>query len=77
MSLVCADTRGIPLLFSPQDGNASDGKPTVKPTLRWVFQLFLWVRLVSLEGQVAVLDLKPHHERVARLLGVGRYYLLD
>ncbi|PZA08489.1 MULTISPECIES: hypothetical protein [unclassified Meiothermus] len=31
--------------------------------LRWVFQLFLWVR-------VAELNLEPHHERVARLLKV-------
>jgi hypothetical protein len=53
------------------------GKPTVRPILRWVFQLFLWVRLVSLGGQVAVLNLKPHHERVVRLLGVGQYYLLE
>ncbi len=24
------------------------GRPTAKPTLRWVFQLFMWVRLVEL-----------------------------
>jgi len=32
-----------------------------------------WLRLVVLEGRVAVLNLKPHHERVVRLLGVERY----
>ncbi|WP_167764522.1 hypothetical protein [Thermus tengchongensis] len=36
-----------------------------------------WLRLVVLEGRVAVLNLKPHHERVARLLRVERYYLLE
>ena len=29
MSLVCADTGGIPLLFSPEDGNAGDAKTLV------------------------------------------------
>ncbi|MEM4675814.1 MAG: IS1634 family transposase, partial [Nitrososphaerota archaeon] len=53
------------------------GKLTARPTLRWVFQLFFWLRLVVLEGRVAVLNLKPHHERVVRLLGVERYYLLE
>ncbi|MFD3006608.1 IS1634 family transposase, partial [Thermus tengchongensis] len=61
------------------------GKPTARPTLRWVFQPFCeiratpvtWLRLVVLEGRLAVLNLKPHHERVVRLLGVERYYLLE
>ncbi|MCS7219569.1 MAG: IS1634 family transposase [Thermus sp.] len=52
------------------------GKPTRRPTLRWVFQYFLWVRLVVLEGKPLVLNLSPHHETVVRLLGVERYYLL-
>lgn len=34
-----------------------------------------WARLVVLEGQV--LNLKPHHEQVVRLLEVGRYYRLE
>jgi len=53
------------------------GKPTQRPTLRWVFQLFMWVRLVVLEGRPRVLNLTPHHETAARLLGVERYYLLE
>ena len=53
------------------------GRPTQRPTLRWVFQLFLWVRLVELEGRPRVLNLTPHHETAARLLGVERYYLLE
>jgi hypothetical protein len=53
------------------------GKSTRRPTLRWVFQLFLWVRLVVLEGRPRVLNLTPHHETAARLLGAQRYYLLE
>ncbi len=53
------------------------GRPTAKPTLRWVFQLFMWVRLVELGGRWLVLNLAPHHETAVRLLGAGRYYLLE
>jgi len=53
------------------------GRPTQRPTLRWVFQLFMWVRLVELEGRPRVLNLAPHHETAARLLGAQRYYLLE
>jgi len=53
------------------------GRPTQRPTLRWVFQLFLWVRLVVLEGRPRVLNLAPHHETAVRLLGAQRYYLLE
>jgi transposase len=53
------------------------GRPTQRPTLRWVFQLFIWVRLVELEGRPMVLNLAPHHETAVRLLGAGRYYLLE
>ncbi|MBI5813802.1 MAG: IS1634 family transposase, partial [Meiothermus silvanus] len=52
-------------------------RPTPRPTLRWVFQLFMWVRLVELEGRWLVLNLAPHHETAVRLLGAGRYYLLE
>jgi transposase len=53
------------------------GRPTQRPTLRWVFGLFLWVRLVELEGRPLVLNLAPHHEAAVRLLGAQRYYLLE
>jgi hypothetical protein len=42
-----------------------------------VFGLFLWVRLVELEGRPLVLNLAPHHETAVRLLGAQRYYLLE
>ena len=53
------------------------GRPIQRPTLRWVFRLFIWVRLVELEGRPLVLNLAPHHETAVRLLGAGRYYLLE
>ncbi len=53
------------------------GRPTQRPTLRWVFGLFIWVRLVELEGRPLVLNLAPHHETAVRLLGAERYYLLE
>jgi hypothetical protein len=37
----------------------------------------MWVRLVELGGRWFVLNLAPHHETAARLLGAGRYYLLE
>lgn len=52
------------------------GRPTRRPTLRRVFQCFLWVRLVVLGGKPLVLNLSSHHETVVRLLEVERYYLL-
>jgi hypothetical protein len=41
-----------------------------------VFQLFIWVGLVELEGRPLVLNLAPHYQTAVRLLGAGRYYLL-
>ncbi len=48
MGLVCADTGGIPLLFSPEDGNASDAKTLVTLVSRFREALDL--------GEVVVLD---------------------
>ena len=53
------------------------GRPTARPTLRWVFQLFIWVRLALLEDRPLVLNLAPHHATAVRLLGAQRYYLLE
>jgi transposase len=59
------------------------GKPTSNPTLRWVFQIFegLDVLSVSVSGRQVlrqVLNLKPVHHQVLQLLGpqVKRCYLL-
>src|SRR5215208_671441 len=49
------------------------GKPTAKPTMRWVFQLFEGIELLIIRSAESVswqvLRLKPVHERILRLLG--------
>lgn len=53
------------------------GKPTVRPTLRWVFQLFMAVHLVKSAGTLQVVNLDEVKLRVVNLLGEEsrRYYL--
>jgi transposase len=49
------------------------GKPTARPTMRWVFQLFEGIELLIIRSPESVswqvLRLKPVHERILRLLG--------
>jgi len=49
------------------------GKPTARPTMRWVFQLFEGIELLIIRSPTSVsrrvLRLKPVHERILRLLG--------
>ena len=46
------------------------GKPTQRPTMRWVFQLFVGIHVLLIEGQAArVLNLKPPQWHVIQLLG--------
>jgi transposase len=46
------------------------GKPTQRPTMRWVFQLFVGIHVLLIEGQAAmVLNLKPPQWQVIQLLG--------
>jgi transposase len=60
------------------------GKPTQTPTLRWVFQMFegldvlsVWVHNQRISRQI--LNLRPVHQQVIRLLGpeVQKCYLLE
>jgi transposase len=45
-------------------------KPTARPTMRWVFQLFTGIHLLLIEGQApSVLNLKPPQQHVIQLLG--------
>jgi transposase len=60
------------------------GKPTQKPTMRWVFQLFEGIDVLSVwlhERLVLrqVLNLRPIHQQIIRLLGpqVQNCYLVD
>ncbi len=49
------------------------GKPTERPTMRWVFQLFEGIDLLRIssttETALQVLRLRPVHEQILRLLG--------
>ena len=54
------------------------GKPTDRPTLRWVFQLFQAVHLLSVDGTKRIANLTEERERILSFLGPScrRYYLL-
>lgn len=54
------------------------GKPTQKPTLRWVFQLFQAVHLLSGDGAKQVSNLTEERRSILGFLGqrCQRYYLL-
>ena len=54
------------------------GKPTQKPTLRWVFQLFQAVHLLSGDGAEQVSNLTEERKSILGFLGqrCQRYYLL-
>jgi transposase len=46
------------------------GKPTQKPTARWVFQCFVGIHLLIIDSQQQlVLNLKNHHRQLLALLG--------
>ena len=54
------------------------GKPTNSPTLRWVFQCFMAVHLVSFQGLTQVVNLSPPRLHMLNFfpLACQRYYLL-
>lgn len=46
------------------------GKPTARPTMRWVFQFFAGIHVLLIPGQAAmILNLKPPQQQVLQLLG--------
>jgi transposase len=53
------------------------GKPTQRPTLRWVFQLFQAVHLLSVDGTMRIANLTEERKRILSFLvpGCRRYYL--
>jgi hypothetical protein len=58
------------------------GKPTQTPTLRWVFQIFEGLDVLSVwaEGRLIarqIMNLRPIHQQIIRLLGsqVQKCYL--
>jgi transposase len=47
-----------------------EGKPTQKPTARWVFQCFVGIHLLVIDSQEQLsLNLKNHHQQLLALLG--------
>lgn len=54
------------------------GKPTNVPTLRWVFQCFMAVHLVSFQGVTQVVNLSPPRLHILNFFSPAcqRYYLL-
>ncbi len=52
------------------------GKPTIKPTMRWIFQLFDGIHLLielknGIERIVGILNLKEIHRKILALLGAN------
>jgi len=54
------------------------GKPTQRPTLRWIFQCFMAVHYVLLDGIQSVVNLTVERFRILQFFGSAcrRYYLL-
>ncbi|MFO1349604.1 MAG: hypothetical protein U1F68_02505 [Gammaproteobacteria bacterium] len=50
------------------------GKPTHRPTMRWVFQLFAGIHLLLIAGQAAA-QLKPPQYQIITLLGPAYHAL--
>ena len=53
-------------------------KLTNKPTMRWIFQMFQAVHLVSLNGAKQVSNLTSERQQILNYLGqvCGQYYLM-
>jgi transposase len=54
------------------------GKPTANPTLRWVFQCFMAVHLVTVEGTKQIINLSPEKRHILKFFSPAcqSYYLL-
>ena len=55
------------------------GKPTSRPTLRWIFQIMKGVHWVVLENCPQIINLTLERERLLRFFGATtcQYYLLS
>lgn len=52
------------------------GKPTATPTLRWVFQSFLFIRWLEIDGIKTIVNLTSKHKHILSFLGAScqKYY---
>lgn len=55
------------------------GKPTQRPTLRWIFQQFMAVHVVTLNGVKQITNLTPLRQRILQFMGAPcqTYYLMN
>lgn len=68
----------LALVLSQQTIPNQLGKPTSSPTLRWVFQCFMAVHLVSSQGITQIINLSPARLHILSFFSSAcqRYYLL-
>lgn len=55
------------------------GKPTAAPTLRWVFQSFLFIRWLEIDGIQTIVNLTSNHKHILSFLGSScqKYYFVS
>ena len=55
------------------------GKPTATPTLRWVFQSFLFIRWLEIDGIKTIVNLTSSHKHILSFLGSScqKYYFIS
>ena len=52
------------------------GKPTDRPTARWIFHCFVGIHMLFQEGQcVGIVNLEERHWSIITLLGYQAYYM--
>ncbi|NEQ98369.1 MAG: hypothetical protein F6K30_16895 [Cyanothece sp. SIO2G6] len=55
------------------------GKPTQRPTLRWIFQQFMAVHVATLNGVKHITNLTAQRQIILQFMGAScqKYYLLE
>ncbi len=64
---------------SPEGVTPEKGKPTMRPTLRWIFQMFMAVHLLKAAGEVIIMNLSDERKRVLEFVSPAcrKYYRLS
>jgi len=67
------------LALSHQTIPNQKGKPTATPTLRWVFQSFLFIRWLEIDGIQTIVNLTSKHKHILSFLGSScqKYYFVS
>jgi transposase len=81
LMVYCLGQRQLRLALAHSQATLEDqkGKPTSKPTLRWLFQCFLSIHLVWLDGSKTLIQLSPRQRRILHFFtpNCQKYYFLD